>query len=228
VTGLDSSGAIAPPVLDAIRLRINGVDHQLTIDTRTSRPDLLREHGAKKGCDHGQCGACTILIDGRRANACLALAVAHDGAEPTTVEGLADGDSLTVMQQAFIEHDAFQCGYCTPGQLDQTADPAQREVRVDTAEDVEADEPLSRHSFGAQFIEVALDGVTGEVRVPRALGVFAAGRIINAKTAQGSTSWALRPSSRGHHLQPVPSRGSKALSQAGPKVTGVMAEPDSR
>ena len=91
----------------------------MTVDTRTSLLDLLREHldltGAKKGCDHGQCGACTILIDGRRANACLALAVAHDGAEITTVEGLADGDELHPLQQAFIEHDAFQCGYCTPG-----------------------------------------------------------------------------------------------------------------
>jgi xanthine dehydrogenase YagT iron-sulfur-binding subunit len=116
-----------------VRLRINGTDHELTIDTRTSLLDLLREHldltGSKKGCDHGQCGACTILIDGRRANGCLALAVAHDGAEIVTVEGLAgagagagggaeaDGDALHPLQRAFIEHDAFQCGYCTPGQL---------------------------------------------------------------------------------------------------------------
>jgi xanthine dehydrogenase YagT iron-sulfur-binding subunit len=109
------------PVLAELQLRINGVEHQLTIDTRTSLLDLLRERldltGAKKGCDHGQCGACTILIDGRRANGCLALAVAHDGADITTVEGLADGDELHPLQQAFIEHDAFQCGYCTPGQL---------------------------------------------------------------------------------------------------------------
>jgi xanthine dehydrogenase YagT iron-sulfur-binding subunit len=112
---------IEPPVLADISLCINGVEHALTIDTRTSLLDLLREHldltGAKKGCDHGQCGACTILIDGRRANGCLALAVAHDGAEITTVEGLADGDELHALQRAFIEHDAFQCGYCTPGQL---------------------------------------------------------------------------------------------------------------
>ena len=88
---------------------------------RTTLLDLLREHlgltGAKKGCDHGQCGACTILLDGRRANACLALAVAHDGAELVTVEGLAAGDDLHPLQAAFVEHDAFQCGYCTPGQL---------------------------------------------------------------------------------------------------------------
>jgi xanthine dehydrogenase YagT iron-sulfur-binding subunit len=119
----DDRPPIEPPVLAEVRLRINGDDHALTIDTRTSLLDLLREHldltGAKKGCDHGQCGACTILIDGRRANACLALAVAHDGAEITTVEGLAGavGEDLHPLQRAFIEHDAFQCGYCTPGQL---------------------------------------------------------------------------------------------------------------
>ena len=104
-----------------VALRINGEEHRLTVDVRTTLLDLLREHldlvGAKKGCDHGQCGACTILIDGRRANACLALAVAHDGAHLTTVEGLAEGDELHPLQAAFIERDAFQCGYCTPGQL---------------------------------------------------------------------------------------------------------------
>jgi xanthine dehydrogenase YagT iron-sulfur-binding subunit len=117
----DDRPPIEPPVLADVLLRINGTEHALTIDTRTSLLDLLREHldltGAKKGCDHGQCGACTILIDGRRANGCLALAVAHDGADITTVEGLADGDELHELQRAFIEHDAFQCGYCTPGQL---------------------------------------------------------------------------------------------------------------
>jgi xanthine dehydrogenase YagT iron-sulfur-binding subunit len=119
----DERARIEPPVLADISLRINGADHELTIDTRTSLLDLLREHldltGAKKGCDHGQCGACTILIDGQRANACLALAVAHDGAEIVSVEGLAgsDGEALHPLQRAFIEHDAFQCGYCTPGQL---------------------------------------------------------------------------------------------------------------
>ena len=104
-----------------IALRVNGEEHRLEIDVRTTLLDLLREHvgltGAKKGCDHGQCGACTILLDGRRANACLALAVAHDGAELVTVEGLAAGDDLHPLQAAFVEHDAFQCGYCTPGQI---------------------------------------------------------------------------------------------------------------
>ncbi len=112
---------MSAPVMGEVRLRINGEDHALTVDTRTSLLDLLRERlgltGAKKGCDHGQCGSCTVLIDGRRANACLALAVAHDGAEIVTVEGLADGEKLSRLQQAFIEHDGFQCGYCTPGQL---------------------------------------------------------------------------------------------------------------
>ena len=104
-----------------VSLTINGEQHALEIDTRTSLLDLLREHlgltGAKKGCDQGQCGACTVLLDGRRANACLALAVAHDGADILTIEGLADNGSLTPLQAAFVEHDAFQCGYCTPGQL---------------------------------------------------------------------------------------------------------------
>ena len=100
-----------------VTLSINGDAHTLSLDTRMTLLDLLRERlhltGAKKGCDHGQCGACTVLVDGRRANACLLLAVALDGTEVTTIEGL-DGHPL---QQAFVEHDAFQCGYCTPGQI---------------------------------------------------------------------------------------------------------------
>ncbi len=102
--------------LQPIALTVNGEHHSLVVDTRTSLLDLLREHlgltGSKKGCDHGQCGACTVLLDGRRANACLALAVAHDGADVVTVEGLDHP-----LQDAFVERDAFQCGYCTPGQL---------------------------------------------------------------------------------------------------------------
>jgi xanthine dehydrogenase YagT iron-sulfur-binding subunit len=105
----------------AVALRINGVPGTLLLDNRTTLLDALRERlgltGPKKGCDHGQCGACTVLVDGRRMNACLLLAVTLDGAEVTTVEGLADGDELHPLQQAFIDHDAFQCGFCTPGQL---------------------------------------------------------------------------------------------------------------
>jgi xanthine dehydrogenase YagT iron-sulfur-binding subunit len=100
---------------------VDGSDHRLLVDTRTTLLDALRERlgitSAKKGCDHGQCGACTVLLDGRRAVSCLALAVAYDGAEIVTASGLGDGDDLHPMQRAFIEHDAFQCGYCTPGQI---------------------------------------------------------------------------------------------------------------
>ncbi|MGW1087019.1 2Fe-2S iron-sulfur cluster-binding protein [Streptomyces sp. NPDC002596] len=105
----------------AVALHINGTPRTLTLDHRTTVLDALREHlgltGAKKGCDHGQCGACTVIVDGRRANSCLLLAVAHDGARITTVEGLADGDRLHPVQEAFLARDALQCGYCTPGQI---------------------------------------------------------------------------------------------------------------
>jgi xanthine dehydrogenase YagT iron-sulfur-binding subunit len=111
---------VLPTKLD-VTLTVNGVAHELTLDTRTTLLDLFREHlgltGAKKGCDHGQCGSCTVLVEGRRIKSCLALAVAHEGEGITTIEGLADGDALHPIQQAFVEHDAFQCGYCTPGQI---------------------------------------------------------------------------------------------------------------
>jgi xanthine dehydrogenase YagT iron-sulfur-binding subunit len=104
-----------------ITLRVDGSERRLTVDTRTTLLDALRERlgitSAKKGCDHGQCGACTVLLDGRRAVSCLALAVAHQGAEIVTVDGLEEGEGLHPMQRAFIEHDGFQCGYCTPGQI---------------------------------------------------------------------------------------------------------------
>jgi xanthine dehydrogenase YagT iron-sulfur-binding subunit len=104
-----------------VSLQVNGETKTLRLDTRTSLLDALREHlgltGSKKGCDHGQCGACTVLVDGRRTLSCLALAVAQDGAEVTTVEGLAGPDGLHPVQQAFLDRDAYQCGYCTPGQV---------------------------------------------------------------------------------------------------------------
>jgi xanthine dehydrogenase YagT iron-sulfur-binding subunit len=112
-------GAAPEPV--TVELRINSRPHTLTLDPRTTLLDALREHlaltGSKKGCDHGQCGACTVLLDGRRINACLTLAVMHDGQAITTIEGLANGEALHPLQAAFVAHDGFQCGYCTAGQI---------------------------------------------------------------------------------------------------------------
>jgi xanthine dehydrogenase YagT iron-sulfur-binding subunit len=113
------SGA-APTPLDLV-LRVNGTEHRLTLDPRTTLLDALREHlhltGSKKGCGLGQCGACTVLMDGERVKSCLSLAALVEGREITTIEGLAQGEQLHPLQAAFIEHDAFQCGYCTSGQI---------------------------------------------------------------------------------------------------------------
>nr|WP_279290538.1 aldehyde dehydrogenase iron-sulfur subunit PaoA [Rhizobium skierniewicense] len=104
-----------------VSLTVNGQNHVLDMDNRTTLLDALREHlhltGTKKGCDHGQCGACTVLVDGKRINSCLSLAVMHDGDEVTTIEGLGQPGDLHPMQAAFVKHDGFQCGYCTPGQI---------------------------------------------------------------------------------------------------------------
>jgi xanthine dehydrogenase YagT iron-sulfur-binding subunit len=113
--------AAAPPVKAKVSFTVNGSSRQLELDTRTTLLDALREHlrltGTKKGCDHGQCGACTVIVDGRRINACLSLAVMHQGASVTTIEGLGTPGTLHPMQAAFVKHDGFQCGYCTPGQI---------------------------------------------------------------------------------------------------------------
>ncbi|WP_296621248.1 2Fe-2S iron-sulfur cluster-binding protein [Rhizorhabdus sp.] len=105
----------------AVSLKVNGQHHEVSLDPRTTLLDLLREHlrltGTKKGCDHGQCGACTVIVDGRRINSCLSLAVMHDGDEVVTIEGLGTPEALHPMQQAFVEQDGYQCGYCTPGQI---------------------------------------------------------------------------------------------------------------
>jgi xanthine dehydrogenase YagT iron-sulfur-binding subunit len=120
-TSRDTSAKPPAVGIRRLSLRINGVQHTLEIDPRVTLLDALRESlgltGTKKGCDHGECGACTVLVDGRRINACLAFAIMHEGSEITTIEGLADGVHLHPIQAAFIEHDAFQCGYCTPGQI---------------------------------------------------------------------------------------------------------------
>ena len=124
---LGNRSALAPPVTPpkssatGVTLNVNGHSHWMEIEPRVTLVDALRDHlgmyGTKKGCDHGQCGACTVLINGVRTNSCLTLAAMHTGDEITTIEGLADGDRLHPVQQAFIDHDSFQCGYCTPGQI---------------------------------------------------------------------------------------------------------------
>jgi xanthine dehydrogenase YagT iron-sulfur-binding subunit len=130
-----------------VSITVNGAGRTLRIDPRMSLLDLLRERlgltGSKKGCDHGQCGACTVLIDGRRANACLALAVAQQGAEVTTIEGLGEDGALHPLQDAFIRHDAFQCGYCTPGQLCSAAGLLTEPGPSAITADLTADPPLT-------------------------------------------------------------------------------------
>ncbi|MEB0226061.1 aldehyde dehydrogenase iron-sulfur subunit PaoA [Pseudomonas sp. 10S4] len=116
-----SAANAARPVLSKLSIEVNGELHDMDLDTRTTLLDALREHlqltGTKKGCDHGQCGACTVIADGRRINSCLTLAVMHQGSKITTIEGLGSPEKLHPMQAAFIKHDGYQCGYCTPGQI---------------------------------------------------------------------------------------------------------------
>jgi xanthine dehydrogenase YagT iron-sulfur-binding subunit len=119
--GYAQSSPSDPPVISTVTLVVNGKSHALKLDTRTTLLDALREHlhltGSKKGCDQGQCGACTVLVDGRRVVSCLSLAVMHEGSKITTIEGLGTAEKLHPMQAAFIKHDGYQCGYCTPGQI---------------------------------------------------------------------------------------------------------------
>jgi xanthine dehydrogenase YagT iron-sulfur-binding subunit len=131
-----------PPVKARVAFEVNGKETALDLDTRTTLLDALREHmhltGTKKGCDHGQCGACTVLVDGRRINGCLTLAVMHEGAKITTIEGLGTPDELHPLQAAFIKHDGYQCGYCTPGQIC-SAVGVLDEIRRDVPSHVTAD-----------------------------------------------------------------------------------------
>ncbi|RJG20986.1 aldehyde dehydrogenase iron-sulfur subunit PaoA [Massilia cavernae] len=124
VAGAQDAAPAAPnsqPVESRVSIRVNGAVHELNLDIRTTLLDALREHlhltGTKKGCDHGQCGACTVIADGRRINSCLSLAVMHEGSDVTTIEGLGSPGKLHPMQAAFVKHDGYQCGYCTPGQI---------------------------------------------------------------------------------------------------------------
>ena len=119
--GAVGAGGTDRPAMSKVAFEVNGTPHDLLLDTRTTLLDALREHlhltGTKKGCDHGQCGACTVMVNGIRINACLSLAVMHQGHKVTTIEGLGSAEALHPMQAAFIKHDGYQCGYCTPGQI---------------------------------------------------------------------------------------------------------------
>jgi len=136
---LNEHEAATPPSPTRISLKLNGERRELDVAPWTTLLDALRHEldltGTKKGCDHGQCGACTVLVDGRRINSCLTLAVMKDGSRVTTVEGLAEGETLHPIQAAFVEHDAYQCGYCTPGQIC-SAVGLIREGRARTADDI--------------------------------------------------------------------------------------------
>jgi len=130
---------VSLPAKSRITLKVNGAVKQIEVAPWTTLLDALRDHldltGTKKGCDHGQCGACTVLVNGKRVNSCLTLAIMQDGAEVTTIEGLAEGEALHPLQQAFVEHDAFQCGYCTPGQIC-SAVGLLRESRAQSPDDI--------------------------------------------------------------------------------------------
>ena len=137
--------------MQTILLKVNGRERELELDTRTTLLDALRENlrltGTKKGCDHGQCGACTVILEGRRINSCLTLAIMHDGESITTIEGLGTPDALHPMQAAFVKHDGYQCGYCTPGQICSAVavlDEIAGGIPSHASADLTADPPLTR------------------------------------------------------------------------------------
>jgi xanthine dehydrogenase YagT iron-sulfur-binding subunit len=172
----------------AIRLQINGSNYGLRLDPRVSLLDLLREQldlpGTKKGCDHGQCGACTVLVNGRRINSCLALAVVHDGSEITTIEGLSKGDELHPMQAAFIRNEGFQCGYCTSGQICSAVAMLQ-EVGQGTVSHVTAD--VRRQESVALTDEEIRERMSGNIcRCGAYPGIVAAVREVSGNSRRSS------------------------------------------
>jgi xanthine dehydrogenase YagT iron-sulfur-binding subunit len=144
------------PVISRVSFEVNGARQELSLDARTTLLDALREHlhltGTKKGCDHGQCGACTVLVDGRRINSCLTLAVMHEGDTVTTIEGLGTPDNLHPMQAAFVKHDGFQCGYCTPGQICSSV-AVLEEIRAGVPSHVSADLTAAPEASEAEIRE---------------------------------------------------------------------------
>jgi len=151
VAAPSESAASGKPVTAKVALEVNGTPQAMELDTRTTLLDALREHmhltGTKKGCDHGQCGACTVIVDGRRINSCLTLAVMHEGAKVTTIEGLGKPGSLHPMQAAFVKHDGYQCGYCTPGQICSAVavlDEIKEDIPSHVTEDLTAKSQFSR------------------------------------------------------------------------------------
>ncbi len=156
----DESAQTLKPPTQRVNMTVNGKPVELELDTRTTLLDALREHlqltGTKKGCDHGQCGACTAIVDGRRINTCLSFAVMHEGAEVTTIEGLGTPGALHPMQAAFVKHDGYQCGYCTPGQIC-SAVAVLDEIRRDVPSHVSADLAV-RAKFSVDEVRERMSG----------------------------------------------------------------------
>ena len=156
VTMARADDTLSVPPAMPVSLKVNGTVHQLSLDTRTTLLDALREHlhltGSKKGCDHGQCGACTVMLNGVRINSCLSLAVMHEGAEITTIEGLGTPGHLHPMQAAFVKHDGYQCGYCTPGQIC-SAVAVLDEIRRGVPSHVQADLNQAPHATNIEMRE---------------------------------------------------------------------------